>query len=216
MTAIAGCGVAAAMLAGGCSRDGTVVPTESAASPSTPVATSTAPGASSPPTQATSAPPTKRSPAPRTTRPRSAAKRCDIADLTVTLRGEDGAAGTLYRGLVFTNTGRRTCTIQGFPGVSFVTGDDGHQVGQPGDWDGPTGPVITLTRGKAATATLAFPNVGNWDPDDCLPTDVRGLRVYPPHDTRAEFVPLETTACAGKPPGGHLSVRAVHPGTDLS
>jgi hypothetical protein len=69
-----------------------------------------------------------------------------VRDLDVSL----GTAGTLYRPLVFTNTGGRSCTIQGFPGVSFVTGDDGHQVGEAAMRVDPKGPPVTLKPGDTA------------------------------------------------------------------
>jgi hypothetical protein len=133
----------------------------------------------------------------------------------VVLAGEDGTAGTMYRGLVFTNTSGRVCTIQGFPGVSFVAGEDGHQVGEAAIRTGEKGPVITLRPGAAATAPVGFRNVGHFDPAVCGPTPVRGLRVYPPHDRRAVFVPFATTGCAAIVPGGQLIVRTVHAGGGL-
>jgi hypothetical protein len=99
--------------------------------------------------------------------------------LTLSISGEEGALGTIYRGLVFTNTGGRTCTIQGFPGMSFVAGDDGHQVGKAAAWDGAKGGVLTLKPGEAATAPVGFTNIDAYDPANCRPTPVRGLRVYP-------------------------------------
>ncbi len=123
--------------------------------------------------------------------------------------------GTMYRGLVFTNTGRRTCTIQGFPGVSFVAGDRGRQVGHAAWWDGPKGEVITLNPGDAATAPVGFTNIDFYDPADCRPTPVRGLRVYPPHDTAAAFVAFPTKACAATSIM-HLLVLTVHAGPNLN
>jgi hypothetical protein len=161
----------------------------------------------------------KNSPVPLTTttppdRTRPAGPRqCGSAELEVSLGATDGAAGTIYHALVFTNSGPRSCTIQGFPGVSFVAGDDGHQVGQAARRNGDKGPVVTLVPGATATAPVGFVNVGALGPR-CRPTPARGLRVYPPHNTAAEFVPLESTACAGTTgPSTHLTVGTVHPGS---
>jgi hypothetical protein len=52
-------------------------------------------------------------------------------------------------------------------------------------------------------------NVANYDAAVCRPTPVRGLRVYPPGDTAALFVPAEGTGCAGTPPGDQLSVQTL-------
>lgn len=140
---------------------------------------------------------------------------CTVRDLDVSLGGSEGAAGTTYRALVFTNTGGRTCTIQGFPGVSFVAGDEGRQIGEAAVRAGEKGPQVTLKPGGIASSTVGFVNIGAFDEAACRPTAVRGLRVYPPHERKSKFVPFETTGCAGKPPSNQLTVRTVHEGTDL-
>ncbi|GAB3914191.1 DUF4232 domain-containing protein [Kibdelosporangium lantanae] len=134
---------------------------------------------------------------------------CKAADLSLSIGDSEGAAGTVYRKIVFTNKSGRTCTIQGFPGVSYVTGDDGHQVGEAAVRVGTKGPVITLAPGAKADAPVGFVQVGNFDPGACQPTPTRGLRIYPPHDTASMFLPLDGTGCAGKPPGQQLSVRSI-------
>jgi uncharacterized protein DUF4232 len=121
----------------------------------------------------------------------------------------------MYRALVFTNIGQRTCTIQGFPGVSFVAGDDGHQVGAAAARTGAAGRLVTLGPGASAAATLGIRNVDAVDPAVCRPVAVRGFRVYPPHETKAEFVPFATRACAGDMPSSMLTVRTVHKGSGL-
>jgi hypothetical protein len=137
---------------------------------------------------------------------------CKIADLSLRLGGGDAAAGTSYRALVFTNKGSRTCTIQGFPGVSYVTGDDGHQVGPAAYRTGSKGEVVTLKPGDSAFADVGFVQVANFDPAVCKPTEVRGLRVYPPHDFDSLFLSNAGTGCAGTPPGNQLTVGTVQPG----
>lgn len=149
-------------------------------------------------------------------RPPLATPVCTVRDLDVVLAGEEGTAGTMYRGLVFTNTGGRVCTIQGFPGVSFVAGEDGHQVGAAAIRQGEKGAAVTLRPGAAATAPVGFRNIDMVDTEICLPTPVLGLRVHPPYSRRAEFVPFATTGCAGEVPGGQLIVLTVHAGTALS
>jgi hypothetical protein len=138
---------------------------------------------------------------------------CKVADLKLSLGGGDAAAGTAYRHLVFTNKGSRTCTMQGFPGVSFVAGDDGHQVGPAAYRTGKKGPVVTLKPGASAFADVGFVQIANYDPAVCKPTEVRGLRVYPPHDYDSMFLPNPGTGCAGTPPGNQLTVATVQAGT---
>jgi hypothetical protein len=146
-------------------------------------------------------------------RPGAEPALCNSATLSVTLGPSEGAAGTVYAPLRFTNRGGRSCVIQGFPGVSYVTGDRGDQVGPAAQRDGaPAGPV-TLRPGDVAFATLAMVQVRNYDPTVCRPTPVRGLRVYPPTDTTSVIVPLtDATGCAGNPPGRQLRISSVKPG----
>ncbi|TCO64507.1 DUF4232 domain-containing protein [Actinocrispum wychmicini] len=139
----------------------------------------------------------------------SGSGECKAADLTVSVGGGDAAAGTVYRSVVFTNKSDKSCTMQGFPGVSYVTGDDGHQVGPAAVRVGVKGAAITLAPGAKAQAPVGFVQVGNFDPAVCRPTSTRGLRIYPPHDTASMFLPLPGNGCAGTPPGQQLSVKTV-------
>lgn len=132
---------------------------------------------------------------------------CKAGELKLTLGESDGAAGTVYRPLNFTNTGGRTCTVQGFPGVSYVAGDDGHQVGPAAKRLGSKGDALSVAPGKAVHVDIGFVNVQNFDPAACKPTAVRGLRIYPPHDTASVFVPMSGSGCSATPPGDQLTVR---------
>ena len=127
----------------------------------------------------------------------------------VTLGQGDAAAGSVYRPLIFTNTGRATCELHGFPGVSYVAGDDGHQVGPAAEMSGERGGQVVIAPGRTAMAPLQLVNVQNFDAAVCRPTPVRGLRVYPPGDTTALFVPMDGTGCAGTPPGPQLTVKTM-------
>jgi hypothetical protein len=138
---------------------------------------------------------------------------CKATDLSVSLGHGDGAAGTQYKPLKFTNTSGRTCVIQGFPGVSYVTGDNGNQVGAPAFRDGQKGPPITLKQGETASADVGFVNIQNYDPVACQPQPVRGIRVYPPQETASMFVSFETTGCGSdKIPGNQLTVKTLQKG----
>jgi hypothetical protein len=132
--------------------------------------------------------------------------RCTTAELTGSLVGGEGAAGTVHRDLVLRNSGKQTCELTGFPGVSYVAGDDGHQVGPAADMSGARGGPVRLTAGASATADVGIVQVLNFDPAVCRPTPVRGLRVYPPGDTASLFVAADGTGCAGTPPGNQLTV----------
>jgi hypothetical protein len=142
-------------------------------------------------------------------RPAGNPERCSTAELAGSLGPGEGAAGSVYRTLLLTNTGGRACELTGFPGVSYVTGDGGEQVGPAAAMSGGRGGPVRLAAGAAAGAELKLVDVANYDAAVCRPTPVRGLRVYPPGDTAALFVPAEGTGCAGTPPGDQLSVQTL-------
>ena len=120
----------------------------------------------------------------------------------------DHAMQKTYTSLQFTNVGQRTCTLQGFPGVSFVTGDNGQQVGLPANRSGNLGPAITLRPGSSTNAGLVMTNPDPYPADQCKQVDVRGLRVYPPNETAAMFLPSTGASCSGNI-GPLLSVSSV-------
>jgi hypothetical protein len=176
-----------------------------AAAPATSTVTTTV--TTTPTTTGTATPTTTRTPGSGTTG--DGAPRCRSVTLRAALGPAEGAAGSVLRPLVLTNTGRQACTLQGFPGVSYVTGDAGRQVGAAAVRSGPAGRRVTLAPGASAQAPVRLVDVRNFAAAACRPTTVRGLRIFPPGETAALFVPAPGTGCAGTPPGPQLSVRAV-------
>lgn len=140
--------------------------------------------------------------------------RCETDMLSATLADTNGAAGTVYSHLVFTNTSSRSCTLAGYPGVSFVD-DAGHQIGAPAPrapgYDG----VVTLGPGTSAGAVFALHNAYVGTVDGCQPTQAAGLRVYPPGGVTALFVPAPSRVCANPATDGSASITAVTSLTNL-
>lgn len=143
---------------------------------------------------------------------------CRSADLKLSLGKGDGAAGTVWRPLRFTNVSGTPCVVRGFPGVSYVAGEDGHQVGAAAYRDGSKGAAVTLAPGKTAYAAVGFTQVANYDPEDCRPTAVRGLRVYPPQETHSMYLANPGRGCANEDldSGYHLKVHTIRPGSGPS
>ncbi|GAA4876497.1 DUF4232 domain-containing protein [Pseudonocardia benzenivorans] len=136
--------------------------------------------------------------------------RCTAGELGLSLGQGDAGAGSVFQPLIFTNKGNRTCELTGFPGVSYVAGDDGHQVGPAAAMSGPRGPEVPIAPGRSAQAQVQFVQVANFDAAVCQPTPVRGLRVYPPGETASLFVAMNNqTGCAGNPPGPQLTVKTM-------
>jgi hypothetical protein len=186
------------LLAAGCSSASSGTP---AAGPTTAASAAT----SAPATAVTSAPATEPSgtAAPGTgggvsSTEQASTSRCHTGDLKLSLGEGEGAAGTAYVPLIFKNVSDRTCTLYGFPGVSWVAGDDGHQVNVPFARTDAAKSTITLAAGAVAHATLATHDVGFYDAAQCQAVSVRGYRVYPPDETTSIFVPLATKACSAK------------------
>lgn len=139
---------------------------------------------------------------------------CKANSLTLSFGGGDAGMNQQERVLRFTNSGDHACVIVGFPGVSYVTGDDGHQVGAAATRDGSLRPQITLQPGDVASTVIHSVDPGVFDPSACHVTAVRGYRVYAPDDTAAMFIPLPsgTTGCAGTTPDPQLGVHGIQPG----
>ena len=141
---------------------------------------------------------------PSTTVP-STARPCSTAQLSVTLGRGNGTAGSVYVPLQSRNRGSSACTLYGYPGVSYVTGAGGNQVGRAAQRMGPVGTksveaVVTLAPGSVAQATLRAIDVGNFPASTCSAIPVGGLRVYPPGQTTAAFVPDVTRGCTQSGP----------------
>lgn len=95
---------------------------------------------------------------------------------------------------MLTNASDRECTVQGFPGVSFVDAS-GTQIGAAADRDGSAAALVTLAPGASAAATLRQVNAQNYGAD-CELTPSAGLRVYPPGATDSLVLPQEIPACS--------------------
>jgi hypothetical protein len=118
---------------------------------------------------------------------------CRTADLKLSKGRSDGAAGSSYTPLVFENTGARSCTLTGFPGVSLTDSPTGDPIGAPADRETPK-PTVTLGVGEKASALLRITVAGNYG-DRCHPATAAGLRVYPPDNTDSLYLPWQLGAC---------------------
>ena len=106
------------------------------------------------------------------------------------------AAGSVYRTLLLTNASDRSCTLEGYPGVSFVDAG-GNQLGAPAERDGSALSAVTLAPGATAVSTLRQTNAQNYGPE-CGLTTSAGLRVYPPGATDSLILPQVISACTAE------------------
>lgn len=122
---------------------------------------------------------------------------CTSSDLKVSLGGGSGAGMNQdHTGLQLKNTGSSSCTLHGYPGVSWVAGSSGRQVGKgaarQSDPSGGPEKTVTLAPGAQASAPLDIVDAAVIPKSQCKPVPVRGLRVYPPGETAALFLPHST------------------------
>jgi len=107
----------------------------------------------------------------------------------------NGALGTIYYTLEFTNLSGSTCTLFGYPGVSG-TNLGGTQLGSPAVREIVTPHTVTLANGATAFAQVGIVQPGLFPPSKCGPVTAAGLRVFPPNQTKSERVPFPFTACS--------------------
>lgn len=107
---------------------------------------------------------------------------CNTDELSLALEVVDGAAGTYTYDVIFTNTGKRECTLVGYPGVSLVN-DNGNMIGSPAErTQGSQDITITLAPEGKVKSTLYAQNNNNFPDGECKDGATK-LRVYPPNDT---------------------------------
>ena len=128
--------------------------------------------------------------------------RCTASDLGVWVAVDqgNGAAGTIYYPLEFTNLSHHTCYLFGYPGVSAVD-VYGRQLGSPANWGSRAGArIVNLAPGATAHTLLGYHDVVVGTAPGCAQVKVATyLRVYPPGQrgaTRAAF-PVEACVHAG-------------------
>ena len=147
-----------------------------------------------------------------TTAPAAQAGPCSTAALRVTLGSQQGAAaGHFYRTLDFTNISGASCTLYGYPGVSFVTAIGGSQIGAAASRSPASKRLIVLSPGKKAHAVLDLLDVLNFPSSDCAATNAHWIKVYPPNQFSASYVPWTAMVCS-KPKPVYLSVAPVRHG----
>jgi hypothetical protein len=126
------------------------------------------------------------------------------------------AAGSVYVPIDFTNTSAASCTMNGYPGVSFVTAPSGSQLGSAATRNPAAKPaVITLPPGGVAHATLQVAQAGNYSASACTPVTAHWLRIFPPNQATAIYARYDAQACSAKLPaklGSQLAVYVVRPG----
>lgn len=199
--------VAVAATAAGCSSGGSssappASPASSAASPASSAsalasAASTSAAVSSAPTSAAAVSPRATAAPVASGGAGGGPAGCATRDLRAKAGVAQGAAGSVYQVIVFTNISAATCTLYGYPGVSLAAGTPATQVGQAASRSTVAGPsTVTLAPGKNANALLRITQALNYPSATCSPTKTTYLQIYPPNQTTPIYLAYSSTGCS--------------------
>ena len=178
-------------------------------------------GASSSPSggaAAASSAPASPASSPAASHGSTAAAGCSSSALSahVDLAQGGAAAGSTYVPIDFTNTSGSACTMEGYPGVSFVRSPSGGQLGNAAARNTAASPaMVTLAPGGIAHAVLQVAEAGNYSQSACTPVTAHWLKIFPPNQVTAIYAHYEVQACSAKLPaklGSQLAVYVVRPG----
>jgi hypothetical protein len=144
----------------------------------------------------------------------ASAPACQASQLGVwiALAQSNGAAGTIYYPLNFTNVSGRTCSLHGFPGVSAIA-RNGHQLGSPAGWAARVAArTVVLAPGATAHTILRYRDVEVSTAPGCDPVNTAAvLRVYPPGRYDATVAAFDLQVCSHAGPV-YMSVEPIRPG----
>ena len=145
----------------------------------------------------------------------AAVKACTASQLSVWISPDalNGAAGTYYFPLEFTNHSGHACATGGYPGVSALDAN-GRQLGAAAARN-PLykGKVVTIPAGGTAHALFAY-GAAEVSTAGCKPKTAMELRVYPPNSKTAINAFFDLPSCSlGK--HVYLRVAVIQPGTNI-
>ncbi len=144
----------------------------------------------------------------------TAVPACTAGDLGawVAVDQGNGAAGSIYYPLQFTNLSRHACAMRGFPGVSAID-RNGHQLGSPAGWATRVAAhTVVLAPGATAHTILQYSDATVTTAPGCHPVfSTFELRIYPPNQFSATHAAFDLEACSHAGPV-YLSVEPILPG----
>ena len=144
----------------------------------------------------------------------TAVPACTAGDLGawVAVDQGNGAAGSIYYPLQFTNLSRHACAMRGFPGVSAID-RNGHQLGSPAGWGTRVAAhTVVLAPGATAHTILQYSDATVTTAPGCHPVfSTFELRIYPPNQFSATHAAFDLEACSHAGPI-YLSVGPILPG----
>ncbi len=188
------------VLAAGCGSSGSPAPapTKTITVRATPAASASAAAG----TPATPATPTVAGAAPA----------CPTRSLGLKLGSGQGAAGSTFQVIDFTNISNATCTLYGYPGVSLAGGKPVTQIGLAAAESHATArKLVTLSPGAVASAVLQIAHAVNFPAARCGLVTADYLQIYPPNQTTPGYLHYRSQTCAKKVQ--ILTISVVQPGS---
>ena len=150
--------------------------------------------------------------APRTTPPVTAKNLnpadCRIDEMRVEMAPDPSASGADFDAYLvwMTNLSTRSCQLLGYPGVDFMAGPDGPQIGHDGFRDRVYTPSrFSIRPGQRAAAEVRITHAAAVPA--CQPVTVGGVQVYVPNTKSPVFIAMPVEAC-GNPQAIQMTVRA--------
>jgi len=197
--------IAVAALATGCSSSSssasslTLAPSSAAASSPSAAATASVPSAAA-------------SATPSSTAAAGGTPACATRSLKATVGIAQGAAGSVYQVIDFTNISGSPCTLFGYPGMALAGGTPVTQIGAAAARStGSSAKLVTLAAGKTANALLQITQAENYSASRCAPKASTYLQIYPPNQTTPIYLAYKSTGCSSSKVN-LLTVGVVQPG----
>jgi len=149
-------------------------------------------------------------------RPAALIPVCTAADLSVWVNISlvQGAAGTWYYPLEFTNDSAHTCRTWGWPGVSAANAED-RQLGDAAQrLHNYTPEWVNIGAGATAHALLSYSNA-EVQTSGCKPTNASQIKVYAPNQFSFDIGFFSLPACTVGGSHVYLRVASIQPGTNI-
>ena len=122
---------------------------------------------------------------------------CATRDLKATVGVAQGAAGSVYQVIDFTNIGTASCSLYGYPGISLAGGSPVTQIGAAASRSPQAGPaLVTLAPGAVANTLLRITQAQNYPTSKCSPVASTYLQIYPPNQTTPIYLGYKSTGCS--------------------
>ena len=122
---------------------------------------------------------------------------CATRDLQVTAGLAQGAAGSVYQVIDFTNIGTASCSLYGYPGIALAGGSPVDQIGAAASRSPQAAPaLVTLHPGGVANTLLRITQAQNYPTSRCGPMASTYLQIYPPNQTTPIYLGYQSTGCS--------------------